>query len=613
MENQPCPACKEQGHDSNGDHLFLMTDGSRWCCSKTQYHSSNTYYFASVDDNGNPEHDRDKLEESTDKPEEATEASSFPSDEELDGSYSDSPFAVSDEPVADEDALAVRGFRGIPADQYGKYGVKCECDESSGEPKKFYYPLHTQCGAEVHKIRIVNPKDFLLSEKIGDRLLEFMGQNLYRGQKECLITEGQDDAITGDYIINSNRPKNMKVLVISVPNGANTKAFIDNREFLEKFDRLVFDPDTDEAGMKLLEKVAELFPSIKVLKKTEKDASDMFKEQKQEEYIRAYNTAKKFVPKSIVDLDEFLGTLKVPNEMGLSYPWTNVTETTYGMVPHTILSIGSGPGAGKTTVVRAIQQHLMFHHKKQVGIFSLEDTVAQALKYIVGYMMNERIHLPGATYDTKKAYTLGQSLRGKAEFFDNKAFEGEWLRIESAIRFMFSTGVEHFFIDPVSALIETLSSSDGNTALNAIYGRLKILTQDLPIYVMCVNHLNNPQTGTKHEDGGRVKPSQFTGSKAAWRASTEMWGCERNSNAEDPDERNIMTLRNLKHRIDGSKGGTADKLYFDKETGRQNEQPRGDPFGQPTGAVPMLPPKAKEPDASSSGTLEPTKTLSGIL
>ena len=607
MANFKCPICVENGHDTGSDgHLFLMADGNRFCCNKTHWHPENTYYFASCDADGNPVHDRASV---PDVPKEVTEEPLVEQDEEA---HTSSPFDTKVAPPSTKEVLKVQGFRGIPADQYDKYGVKCECNTDTGSPVKFYYPLHTHCGAEVQKIRVVEPeKDFFLSEAIGERKLKFMGQHRYSGEKECLITEGQDDAIAGDYILNARRPKNMKILVISVPNGANTKAFIDNAEFLEKFDRLVIDPDTDDAGMKLLDEVATLYPKIHVLKKTEKDASDMYKEQKQDEYIRGYNSAKRYMPKSIVDLNDFLGTLKVPNEMGLSYPWENVTRTTYGMVPHTILSIGSGPGIGKTTVVRAIQQHLMFHHKKQVGIFSLEDTTAQALKYLVGYMMNQRIHLPGAVYDTDEAYRIGQTLLGKAEFFDNKAFEGEWMRIETAIRFMFNSGVEHFFVDPVSALVETLSSSDANTALNAIYGRLKILTQDLPIYLMCINHLNNPKTGKKHEDGGRVKPSQFTGSKAAWRTSTEMWGCERNVNAEEPEERNVMTLRNLKHRIDGGKTGTTDQLYFNSKTGRQEEKDShgNSPFVPEEPPAPPAEPKKIEKPVKYEGTT----TLSSVL
>ena len=604
MTNKRCPECQKSGHDTGSDdgHLFLMTDGKRWCCNHTHYHESNTYYFADIGTDGEPVHNR---VEGEDKP--VSSPPEEPQEETSEEVYADSPFGVTNPSESKCDDLATKGFRGVPDDSYRKYGVKCECSSSTGEPIKFYYPLYTHCGSEVQKIRVVEPeKNFFLSEEIGKRKLKFMGQQLYTNQKELCITEGQDDAIAADYMVNSNRPKNMKVLFVSVPNGANAKAFIDNEEFLEKFDRIVFDPDGDDAGKKLLDKVAELYPKIQVLKKSEKDASDMYSKDKSDEYVRGYNIAKKYVPPSIVNLDDFLGTLAVPNEMGLSYPWGNVTRTTYGMVPHTILSIGSGPGIGKTSVVRAIQQHLMFYHAQRVGIFSLEDPTAQALKYIVGYMMNQRIHLPGAIYDTARALELGKSLRGKAVFFDNKSFEGEWMRIENAIRFMFSEGVCYFFIDPVSALVENLSSSDANTALNAIYGRLKMLIQDLPIYVMCVNHLNNPSTGKKHEDGGRVKPSQFTGSKAAWRASTEMWGAERDTNAEDPTERDIMTLRNLKHRIDGGKMGCTDKLYFNGATGRQEETPHGAPFNSqslpttPSGIVTSTTPQVAQVNQSTT-------------
>ena len=66
-----------------------------------------------------------------------------------------------------------------------------------------------------------------------------------------------------------------------------------------------------------------------------------------------------------------------------------------------------------------------------------------------------------------------------------------------------------------------------------------------------MNHLNNPQGGKDHGAGGKVYGSQFTGSRAMWKNSTDMWGLERNQLAEDPDEKNMLRVVVLKNRLSG--------------------------------------------------------------
>ena len=401
---------------------------------------------------------------------------------------------------------------------------------------------------------------------------ELFGQWLYKGQKSLCICEGEEDCVAMDHMINDELPKGMKTLCVSLPTGANIKGLKDNMDFIEKFSRVTFSADQDEAGLKIVEPIASLFPNMRFFDMSEKDASAMLMAGKQQEFVRSYNKADKYSPPAIVDIDTIIGSLDEYVPMGLSYPWQNVTNVTYGIVPHQIVSVGSGPGAGKSSVVRAVQQHLMFNHKLPIGSFSLEDNTETALRYLVGYLMNERIHIPGSTYDKEKAKEIAMSLRDKAFFFDNRYFKGDFSAIEKAIRYLHANGVNHFFIDPVSALAAHLSASDGNTYINAIMIELSRLIQELPIYIMLVNHLNNPVSGKAHDEGGRVLPSQFTGSKGQWRYSTDMWGFERNLLSLDEDEKNTMLVRNLKHRADGSKTGKVCKLHYNGATGRLEEE-----------------------------------------
>jgi hypothetical protein len=95
------------------------------------------------------------------------------------------------------------------------------------------------------------------------------------------------------------------------------------------------------------------------------------------------------------------------------------------------------------------------------------------------------------------------------------------------------------------------------------------LTQSLGISVIHVNHLNNPASGADHGAGGKVYGSQFTGSRAMWKFSTDLWGLERNQLADEIYERNKVKLVVLKNRLSGVTGAV--HLKYDADKGRLEE------------------------------------------
>ena len=401
---------------------------------------------------------------------------------------------------------------------------------------------------------------------------ELFGQHTYRGEKSLLLVEGEEDAMAADVMLNGNTSQiTLRTLCCSLATGANVKSLRDNLNFISKFNRVVYHPDSDAAGKKIVEDIASLLPDILFMDTTEKDANDSLSANKQVEFVTAYGKARKYRPPSIVNVSQVIGSVAIPLEEGLSYPWESVTKLTYGLVPHSIVSIGAGPGVGKSSVVRAIQQHIMFEHKEKVGVISLEDSIESTLKYFVGYIMGQKIHLPGAIYDTKKAMSIAETLDGRLFLFDNRYFKGDWSDIEKAMRCMYSDGVKFIFIDPVSALVAHLSASDGNTALSSVMIKMSQLVQEIPATIVLINHLNNPSTGKSHDEGARVSPSQFTGSRAQWRYSDELVGLERNILSEDSIEKNTLIWRQLKHRADGSKTGNIVRLKYNHNTGRLEE------------------------------------------
>jgi len=93
------------------------------------------------------------------------------------------------------------------------------------------------------------------------------------------------------------------------------------------------------------------------------------------------------------------------------------------------------------------------------------------------------------------------------------------------------------------------------------------IAQELNIWIMLVSHLNPPKKGASHEAGGRVEQNQFTGSRAIMRWSYLMLGIERNTIAEDVEERQKGLIRIIKDRFSGQATGKTIGFRYDVDTG----------------------------------------------
>lgn len=539
MQNKQCPVCASQGHDKNGDHLYLMSDGKTWCCMRTQYHPDGKIF---LEDEGGEGRSADRT---------GVKGETFKS-------------TVLKGREVDPMSFPVKGFRDIPDHIYGNAGVRCDVDEFE-EPVAFYYPLYTLNGEMLWKIRKL-PKDFFTSEKVEDRQLMFFNQDKVGIPKKLLITEGQDDCLAAIHMLSKYHVK-----CVSVPNGANIKAFVDNFNWLTQIEELYFDPDTDAAGNKLLAQVVELFPLVKILKKSKKDACDMYKHKLKDEYVDAFFRALPYKPDCIKEItDDLIEEACKPVEWGLSYPFDVLTEKTFGFVFPCVIGIGGGPGSGKTTFTQAIQSHFVYHHKMPIGIIDLENKPGFALRKLIGYQLGVKIHTPDTPYPPEmqeEAKSIGQDLRKRGVIFYDSDGDIEWEDVMSAIRYMVVTkGIKAIFIDPLSGLVAHLSASEGNEYLNKALFQLSRLTRELNFGVFHVNHLNNPSTDKDHGEGAIVRGSQFAGSRAMWKFSTDLWGIEVNQQATDIEERLKATVRIIKHRLDGRTGTFP--LRYNPETGK---------------------------------------------
>lgn len=533
MKNRQCPECQKLGHDSSGDHLFLARDGTTWMCNKP-------YHKLYIEKDG-------------------VEVNDYKSKDIMD--------------IKDIVTLPLKGSedRCISGTTHEHFKVRTECDESTGLPVAIYYPETTKGKLLGFKKRLL-PKKFSSISNGVEGVPDFWGAHCCpKTGKKLLITAGEEDCMAAYEMLLERYPQYTPA-VVSVPRGetGSQATFTENMSFFEGFEEIILCMDMDKAGDQAVSLYAPIIgDKVRVMTLSEKDPSDMKVKNKVNEFINAYFKCREWRPSNIVKVGDILEEAVQPVEWGLSYPFPGLTKMTYGLKESEgeIISIGAGPGTGKSTLVRQIQEHLMFAHGRRIAVFDIEEKAKGSLKKLIGGIMNKPIHLPDCDYDMNEARRVGKSLEGKVEFYDG--LTEDWEEVKANIRYFASKGIKFYFIDPLSALVEHLSASEGNQALGLVMRDMRRFRVEQGLTFFSVNHLNNPPAGKDHGAGGKVYGSQFSGSRAQWKYSTALWGLSRDQLAEDAEERNLCTLTIIKDRLGGNTGEIS--LKYDSERGQLHE------------------------------------------
>lgn len=322
----------------------------------------------------------------------------------------------------------------------------------------------------------------------------------------------------------------------------------------------------DDAGEKSVAKVAKLYPDIRVMEMSEKDPNAMLEAGKNDEIVDAFIKRQVWKPKSIVKPSQVSEEAIQKIEWGLSYPFPRLTEITYGARGGRSIGVGAGPGAGKTTFINQIASHLAFEHGQPIGYAGAEYQPSYSLRQLVATVMEKPIHLPDCNYDVAEAREVAKKLEDKFFFYDIGHYNGKWDCIEDFIRYLHvKCGVIYFFLDPMSGLTAGMDDSRINQWLHNTMFKLSLLVRELGVTVFHVSHLNNPKSGKDHDEGGKITGAQWSGSRAQWRYSTELWGLERNQQAETIAEKNTVNVRIIKDRLSGLTGSF--KLKYDRDAG----------------------------------------------
>ena len=464
--------------------------------------------------------------------------------------------------------------RKLKAETLRHFGVRVGLSQEDGETPSIMYFPHFIKGAVVSvKTKVLNPKRMWWIGSKKD--VEPFGwrQALDSGSATLIVTEGEPDCLAVAQTLKEleRNPDfaDKFPAVISLTDGAGTAGKFFSKwlpEFKRNFKKVIYVPDTDEAGQKSAAIVSQLDPEICIAQLDGKDPNAMLIDGRKKALRNAilFNSETVKLDKVCTVDDLIEDAMKMP-EWGYTFPWPQVTAMTCGFRRKEIYGLGGGTGCGKTSWAQELQSWIVNEHNNPVGVFMLEQPAGRTLKGIAGKFAGIPFHRPDVEFTQDQLKDAIEALRDKVYVYNNFGVI-DWDSVKQAIRYMNVTfGVKDFFIDNMTCFVSHVSSSEANDILNNIMGDMATLALELDISIFYFSHLNAPKTGPSHERGGHVHESQFTGSRAMQRYSHYMFGLERN---KDPliteEERNTATFVLLKDREFGRSGNVP--LFYNTET-----------------------------------------------
>lgn len=455
--------------------------------------------------------------------------------------------------------------RGISQATCEKYGVTTDGDNQ-------YYPYTDAAGVRTAvKQRTVSTKKFSISGDFNGATL--FGQSLFHeGGKALTITEGELDALAAFQMQGSLYP------TVSIRNGAQAalKDCKANYEWINTFDSVVICFDGDEPGKKAAKEVAELFGNkakIMQYKDGYKDACEYLQAGASKEFVNAWWRAAPYVPDGIVNAADLWEEISKPEPVAeAQYPWKGLNKLLYGIRPAELITVTAGSGLGKSQFLREILYFLLKTTEWNIGGLFLEESTRKTARSIMSLHANKLLHLPDTPtteQELKEAFdaTLGTNRVFLFDHFGSSDVDN----IANRVRYMAKAcDCRIVFLDHLSIVISGQDLGDERKAIDSMMTKLRTLVQELNITLICVSHLKRPQGNQGHEDGGSVSLSQLRGSGAIAQLSDAVITLERNSMAENENERHLTKIAVAKNRYNGETG-PACKLQYNGYTGRMIE------------------------------------------
>ena len=445
-------------------------------------------------------------------------------------------------------------------------------------PNKHVYPYYNNNEVAATKTREIDSKKFYSSGNFEGTGL--FGEQLCpsSGGKYLTITEGECDAMAVYEIFGG------KWGVVSLKRGCASavKDIRESLEFVEAYENVVLAFDNDDAGQKAARKVARILKPNKTkimsFPTGFKDANDMLKQGKFEEFTQAWWNSKTYTPAGILELfSKKTDWLQREDKECVPYPWEGLNQKLYGMRKGELVTLTGGTGLGKSSVTRELEHWLINKTKDNVGIIALEEDWRRTIDGVLSIEANARLYIDQvrdsySKEELDKLFDILYDGQNKNRVWVHAHFGANDLdEIFSKIRFMIiGCGCKWVVVDHLHMLVSASAEGDERRTIDSIMTRLRSIVEETGAGVILVSHLRRVDGNKGHENGIEVNLSHLRGSQSIAQLSDCVLALERNQQSDDHQESQTTKVRVLKSRYTGDVG-LACHLLYDNETGRLKE------------------------------------------
>lgn len=463
-------------------------------------------------------------------------------------------------PLPKKDMPAIKA-RSIDSSSVNKYKVTVNTNPDSAVEAVF--PRFDNDGTHVANQVRFDDKQFKCEGQINEACM--FGQNVFPGGGKYLtITEGYYDTLAA-FQLNGSRFPHVGVMSAS----SAKKEIVQNFEYVDSFERIIINFDSDEPGQKAAKEVAQLFSpgKVSILKLSKhKDANEYLMAGHTRAYVDEWWASERspYMPDGLLMgsdpklLDDIIN-YKEPHSV--PYPWEGLNKSTYGLRLSEFTLFTADTGIGKTTFMKEIEYAILTDEELKkwgygVGFLHLEEPKRETAIGLMSIHKNKPYHLPD-TAKTKEELTDAYNAvvnSDRVVIWDH--FGSNDIDVVLAkIRHMAAMGCRYIVVDHLSIIVSD-HSGDERKQLDEISTKLKVLTMNLNISCICVIHINR-----KGEVRGSAGPEQV---------SNNVIRLERDKRETDEWRRNVTRIVVEKCRLSGRTGPAA-WVYYDATTGRLQE------------------------------------------
>lgn len=449
--------------------------------------------------------------------------------------------------------------RGLDASTINKY--KVSISSRPGSNIEAVFPRFDEDG--IHVCNQIRLKDKAFRVEGDIKRARLFGRQLFpAGGKSITVTEGYFDAMAAWQLTGSRYP-NVGVMSASTAK----KEIADDFEYLNSFERIILNFDSDEPGQRAAKACAALFEPGKVfILKLEKakDANDYLMQGLVKEYINEWFRAPAFMPDGLQLgndpslLDEII---KYKEPRSVPYPWEGLNNKTYGIRTSELVLLTADTGVGKTSVMKEIEYALLTHpdliaEGLGVGFLHLEEPKRDLALGLMSIHNNKPYHFPDVERTEQELTDAYNAVlnNGRVVIWDH--FGSNDIDIVLAkIRHMAALGCKYIMVDHLSIIVSD-QHGDERKQLDEISTKIKTLTMNLDIAVFCVIHIN--------------RQGQVRGSAGPEQVANIIIRLERDKKELNDWRRNVTKLTVEKNRKFGRTGPAA-WLWYNEMTGRLEE------------------------------------------